>query len=306
MSIYKINGHIIKKVDDKKFKSESEIQNLVSSNIDIIFGLDFISNEFSVKSFRFDTLAFDEETKSFVIIEYKNTKSFSVVDQGMAYMATLLNNKAEFVLEYNDKKNKSYNKSDVDWSATRVIFISPYFNSYQIESINFQNLPIELWKIDLYQSNLMSLVKINAEKGSARLEDVSTKDSNIVESVKREIKVYDEDYHIHDKPDMIIELYRKIRNYIENFDDEIEVKYTKVYIGFRINKHNFCDLTLLKSKIRMWVNIPSGHLDDNKNLFRDVSNIGHWGNGDYDVDIKDDSNIEYIISKVKEAYIKVR
>jgi hypothetical protein len=41
---------------------------------------------------RIDTLAFDDESKGFVIIEYKKDRNFSVVDQGMAYLKFLLKN----------------------------------------------------------------------------------------------------------------------------------------------------------------------------------------------------------------------
>jgi len=34
---------------------------------------------------------------------------------------------------------------------------------------------------------------------------------------------------------------------------------------------------------------------------RDVSEIGHWGNGDYEVVVKDDKHLEYIMSLIKQA-----
>jgi hypothetical protein len=58
----------------------------------------------------------DNENKSFVIIEYKIDQSFSVIDQGYAYLGLLLNNKAEFILEYNERKSLSLKRGDVDWS----------------------------------------------------------------------------------------------------------------------------------------------------------------------------------------------
>ena len=34
---------------------------------------------------------------------------------------------------------------------------------------------------------------------------------------------------------------------------------------------------------------------------RDVSNIGHWGNGDYELVIKNTDDLEYIMSLIKQA-----
>lgn len=45
-----------------------------------------------------------------------------------------------------------------------------------------------------------------------------------------------------------------------------------------------------------------GSLDDNNNIFRDVSKIGHWGNGDYEASLRNDEAIEYIFSIIKQVY----
>jgi hypothetical protein len=65
------------------------------------------------------------------IIEYKRDKNFSVIDQGYACLALLLNNKAEFILLYNEKNMNPLRKEDVDWTQSRVIFVSPSFTTYQ-------------------------------------------------------------------------------------------------------------------------------------------------------------------------------
>ena len=73
--------------------------------------LDFIKSEFSLNVFRINTLAFDREAKSFVIIEYKRDKTFSVIDQRYAYLFLMLINKADFILEFNESQNKSLKRS---------------------------------------------------------------------------------------------------------------------------------------------------------------------------------------------------
>ena len=46
-------------------------------------------------------------------------------------MSVMLNNKSDFILEYNERKNKSLKRDEVDWSQSRIIFISPSFNTYK-------------------------------------------------------------------------------------------------------------------------------------------------------------------------------
>lgn len=56
--------------------------------------------------------------------------------------------------------------------------------------------------------------------------------------------------------------------------------------------------------MKLWINLFQGELDDPKGLSRNVANIGHWGNGDYEIQIQDDENIDYIMSLIKQAYKK--
>lgn len=86
--------------------------------------MEFVESEFTIENYRLDSLAFDKENKSFVIIEYKKGNSYSVIDQGYTYLSTVLNNKAEVVLEYNEKMQDTLKRNEIDWTQTKVIFIS--------------------------------------------------------------------------------------------------------------------------------------------------------------------------------------
>ena len=68
-----------KELKQKDFKNEKELQNYFEENLQKILGYKFVETEFAVGSFRLDTLAYDEESKSFRIIEYKNVKNRSLV-----------------------------------------------------------------------------------------------------------------------------------------------------------------------------------------------------------------------------------
>ena len=54
----------------------------------------------------------------------------------------MLNNKADFILEYNEKavniSATPLKRQDVDWSQSRVIFVTPEFTKYQQHAIGFR------------------------------------------------------------------------------------------------------------------------------------------------------------------------
>jgi len=294
----------LKNLSENPFKLENEIKKLVEDNISLLFDLQFVRSEFQLNDLRIDTLAYDIQSSSFVIIEYKQDKRFSVIDQGFAYLSLMLNNKAEFVLEYNKQTRSQLQKEDIDWTQSRIIFISQSFTSYQKQAINFKDLPIELWEIKRYEDNSISLNQLISPTSSESIKTIS-KAGTVAEKVSREVKKYTEDDHTANIPDDVAELYNKFRDMVLNIADDIIIRPRKWYIGF-VAKTNFTDVEIQKSKIKIFLNVKSGKLEDSKGIARDVSKIGHWGNGDYEISISDDKNLEYIISLVKQAYLKNR
>lgn len=72
-------------------------------------------------------------------------------------------------------------------------------------------------------------------------------------------------------------------------------------IGFKHKAKVCADVLVLKSELKFWINLKFGNLDDPKKLSIDVFNIGHWGNGDYELRVSDTANPEYIMSLIKQA-----
>lgn len=302
MPLFKIeNSERLESIKEQPFKLEKEIQSLTEKNLKSIFGLDFVKSEFSLNSFRIDTLAFDRDAGTFVIIEYKKDKNFSVIDQGYAYLSLMLNNKADFILEYNENSKDSLKRDDVDWSQSRVVFISPSFTTYQKEAINFKDLPIELWEIKRYNNQTVNYSQIKTSGAQESVKTISRQDEAI-EKVTKEIKVYTEDEHLNKGTEETKELYQTLKNAILNLD-ELEVKPKKKYIAF-VSGSNVVDIHVQKNALKIWLNLQQGDLDDPKELTRDVSSVGHWGNGDYEIVMRTDEELEYILSLIKQSLKK--
>ena len=302
MAIYKLEQKL-SYIKELPFKFEKDIQNLVEKNLMTLIHLDFIRSEFSLNGFRIDTLAFDNETKSFVIIEYKRDKNFSVIDQGYAYLSLMLNNKADFILEYNECQQTSLKRTDVDWSQSKVIFISPQFTNYQREAINFKDLPIELWEIKRFENETISFEQIQKTSAKESIKTISRNDE-IVEAVSKEVKVYTEQDHLQKVGFETRELYERVKDRLISLADDITMQPKKQTIDFRVGNNIFCDIILQNSGLKIYVNLKSGDLQDQKKVARDVSNVGHWGNGSYEIKLADLDDIDYIISLLKQSLRK--
>ncbi len=300
MALYKIEKKL-EYIKEKPFRFEKEIQELTENNLKTIFELEFVKSEFALNNFRIDTLAFDKEANAFVIIEYKRDKNFSVIDQGYAYLSLMLNNKADFILEFNENLDKTLKRTDVDWSQSRVLFVSPAFTNYQREAINFKDLPIELWEVNRFENTTVSYEQIQKAGAQESIKTISKADKTI-DNVAKEIKVYSEQEHLENVSEEIKELYEKFKSAIQNLDN-LEIKPKKKYIAF-VAGRNVIDILPQKKALKMWINMSKGELDDTKGITRDVSTTGHWGNGDFEIQVRDDENLEYILSLVKQSIRK--
>jgi predicted transport protein len=77
----------------------------------------------------------------------------------------------------------------------------------------------------------------------------------------------------------------------------------RVYIAF-IRKSNFVDVVPRKSDIQLFLNLRQGTLNDPKKMARDISKLGHHGNGDYEIKLSETKDIGYVMSLIRQSYDK--
>lgn len=287
------NSQKLKQCD---FKNEKELQTYFEKNLKTILNYDFIETEFTVGNFRIDSLAFDQETKSFKIIEYKNVKNHSLVDQGYTYLKLLLERKADFVLKYNEKMNANIKLIDIDWSQSRIIFVSPVYTTYQLNATDFKNIPIELMKVTRYEEDIVEIEWIK-KTSNIKIEDLEM--TIEPQEVRKEIRVYTEEDHLMNIPDSTRQLYETLKERILELDD-IDIDVKKVYIAFK-GKTNICDVEIFKNKLKIEINVKKGMLYDPLNIAKDITQVGHWGNGDYRIEIDKEEEIDNVIPLIKQS-----
>ena len=261
-------------------------------------GLTLVKGEFTIKNKRIDTLAYSAEMNAFVIIEYKRDKNSSVFDQGITYLKLMIENKADFVIEYNERLGKAIKRDDIDWDQSRVAFVSTSFNDNQIQTADFRDFAIDLWEVQRYSNNTLSVNKIKKSKTAESIKAISKQNPDV--KILDQIKVYTEDDLLVAGSDETRELYDKFKDGILNLADDIQVIANKQYIAFRKARNIVC-MNIQKKQIRMWIGAKAGTLDDAKAIATDVSNTGHWGTGDYEVNVTSDKDLEYIMSLIKQV-----
>ena len=299
MQIFKIDNNKLNELNEKAFKLEKEIQTIFENNLNEIMNLQLVKSEFVIKNKRIDTLAFDKQNNAFIIIEYKRDKNVSVVDQGFTYLSLMLENKADFIVEYNENMKVSLKREEVDWSQSRVVFVSTAFTDNQIQATNFKDIGIELYEVKQFDNNLISINQIKKNASAESIKPIANKNKEY-DVVFSEIKVFTEQDHLARATQEMIELYEKFKNAILNLADGLEIKPQKLYIAFKKDTDNIACIELQKKRMKIWISAKKGTINDARGLAIDVSNTGHWGTGDYELHIENDNDLEYIMSLIKQ------
>lgn len=126
-----------------------------------------------------------------------------------------------------------------------------------------------------------------------------TKEDIVAEAMAEEISEYSEEKFVNSNPN-VKELYYELKNHILSLGN-ITVEPKKLYIAFKHNK-NVCDLVLQKNKIIVFINVKKGQLNDQENESIDISEKGHWGNGDYSITIRTRNDISYAMFLISQSY----
>ena len=314
MKLFDVKNNKVEEVEQSSFKLERDIQNLIEPNVETFFGLKFIQSEFSVDKYRIDTLCFNEETNSFVIIEYKKGNSYSVIDQGYTYLQLLLNNKSDFLLVLSHYFNKVMRFDEVDWSQSRIIFVSPSFNSYQKDSVNFKDLPFELWEIKRYSNNSLILNQHHSNSKES-IESLSPITSNsVISQVTKEVKVYTIEEHLSKTTKKVVDKWNQINDRLSSLDD-IEIVPKRPYISVMYHGKTVCYFNFMKKGIR--IDILRGNVNPDgsksKNYFdiddpKGISSEGswEWKSGTmgtlYRIYFDENSDIDYTMFLIKQKY----
>lgn len=314
MKLYNITKDKLNLVETKQFPLERDIQNIIEKNTLELFNVEFVESELTVGKYRIDTLCYDEENNSFVIVEYKKGDSYSVIDQGYTYLQLLLNNKSDFLLTLSKHFNRVLDVKDIDWSQSKIVFISQSFNKFQKDSVNFKNLPFELWEIKRY-SNSTLVLNQHKPTSDEKIDSLNVgKNDSLINSVNKEVKVVEIEEHLSKSKKEIIQVWNELSSRFSELEG-VELVSKKHYVSLSLENKTVGYFNFQKNGIRLDfsrgnVN-PDGtrsknyfDIDDPKGISKESS--WEWKSGTkgtvYKISILKDTDIDYIMFLIKQKY----
>ena len=291
----------LKVLPDDGFPTEKDLQAFVERHLDTLLQLRFIATEFVVNEHnRIDTLAYDEESNAFVVIEDKNVRNSSLVDQGFAYLSAILDRKEKLVLKFNLVTGESRTERDFEWSQSRIVFISPEFTERQISATSFGDMPFELYELRKY-GNTYSWRNLTKKIRDKTPRPTASKNHVVADDPLSEIRVYSED-DIIDESSPAYSQYLQIKEKVMELPD-VSITVLKSGIKFKINGKRFGEINERGvGKTKFDVLIANGDMiKDPTGILIDISNR-RWGNLKHRVIVEPGTDVNAVFYLLKQSY----
>lgn len=294
-SVFGERGCRIEEVECEEFGAEKAMQALVEENMGVVFpGCEFIAHEFPLVGKRIDTVVFDTKSRSFVIIEYKNTSSKEVLEQAGMYLSLLKQRSSDFLVEYHQSTKVLLKKTDVDWDGSRMVVIAPSFTKEQRNLASLLSVPVELHKITKYKNGIMAIECVISNKSK---------------KVPRPPPPLggEEEYLAKKSSPTTRKLYAELKSALSRCIPNAEIKTTQVYIKWVSGGKPVCTVQVAKKSLNLCYTTDSLNFargDDNfiTHLIKNGKSIGKLGLGDYRSKIKDAKDIARAIPYVEAVY----
>jgi len=97
------------------------------------------------------------------------------------------------------------------------------------------------------------------------------------------------------------QLFEAFRNQVLALDPVVKEEFYKIYVAYKAET-NFVDIVPQSGRLRLTLNMQFPEIIDQRGLCRDVTGMGHWGNGDVEVAFSSLEELPYIMGLVRQSF----
>ena len=112
-------------------------------------------------------------------------------------------------------------------------------------------------------------------------------------------------FSIEDHPHLLTgsmrEVFEAFRKEVLALDPCVSEEFFKPYVAYKAET-NFVDVVPQAKRLKLTLNMLFTEINDPKAKCRDVSNVGHYGNGDIEIGLKSIDELPYIMGLVRQSY----
>ncbi|MYS56630.1 transporter [Streptomyces sp. SID6013] len=255
---------------------EADVQGLVEAHMETLLGVRFLASEYStgpVHGGRIDSLGLDENGSP-VIVEYKRGTDAGVINQGLFYLAWLMDHRAEFEHLVRDRLGVTA-ASQVLWSGPRLICIAGDFTRYDVHAVREHRRSIDLVRYRLFGSDLLGLETVASVSGGVQ-----------VARRARRRPIADA------QGAAMVELAGAVDEVLLGLGDGVNRVERKTYRAYQRLRNFACLCPPQRTKLLVYLKADPKDVDLVPGFTRDVSGLGHHGTGDLEVQLRTLRDVE--------------
>lgn len=272
MPLFEIKNSKARKVNQKEFKNELELHQLIDKNLEEIFGIRYIKDEhITEKHGRIETLGLDESNRP-VVIEYKKTQEKGQLVQANRYMTWIKQNPDSF--ELIARKNLKNLNGEIDFANPRILCFA---QEYSIDDKCLAlSLGAELWKYRYYENETLV---INREEEPEQL--IKTKSKGFtIEKIERQPRTAKSvDQHLQGASEELKDLFSRLDTQIREISSEVERYTTNAEIIYTTSR-NFVYMAVQTKNncLRLLLRTVNDNMVDKMNLTKPIPKTHGYGN----------------------------
>ena len=78
-------------------------------------------------------------------------------------------------------------------------------------------------------------------------------------------------------------------------------EYKKLYVAYKLDT-NFVDIVFQKQRLRISINMKFSEINDPNGICKDITGMGRWGNGDVELFMEHQDELDQIMEIVKQSF----
>ncbi|MCX5270084.1 DUF5655 domain-containing protein [Streptomyces virginiae] len=273
-------------------EAEADVQDLVEGHMQTMLGVRFLASEYSTgpaHGGRIDSLGIDENGAP-VIVEYKRGTDAGVINQGLFYIAWLLDHRDTFRHLVRDRLG-AHAAAQVLWSAPRLICVAGDFTRYDIHAVREHRHAIDLVRYRYFGSEHVGLETVASFLGRATGVGVGSR--NRATARTQRIAAGDGG---------MAELAMALDEVLLGLGEDLTKVTNQTYTAYRRMQNYACLVPPKKAKLLVYLKADPATVDLVPGFARDVTGLGHHGTGDLELTLQTERDLERAAGYFRESY----
>lgn len=96
-------------------------------------------------------------------------------------------------------------------------------------------------------------------------------------------------------------LFESLDKRIMNLSPAVKKEYKKFYVAYKLDT-NFVDIVFQKQRLRISINMKFSEINDPNGICKDITGLGRWGNGDVELFMEHQDELDQIMEIVKQSF----